>query len=91
MEVHQARENSIYLLPSLDSLYPYLLDSASGTEEDRKGVTSDLFQQKHHMFFVHPSLPPPTALAEVKVTPFAKILERSYDEEIGDCGSGVKS
>lgn len=77
----------IRLLPSLDSLYPYLLDSASSTKEDKRGVTSDLFQQKHHMFFVRPSFPHSTALAEVRVSPFAIIPERSCDERAGNNGS----
>lgn len=74
---------SVRLLPSLDSLYPYFLDSKSGTKEDIRGITSDLFQQKHHMFFVRPSLHPPTTLAEVRISPFAIIPER----KIGGCGT----
>lgn len=83
---HNCVENPIRLLPSLDAIYPYLLDSASRTEEDRRGITSDLFQQKHHMFFVRPSLPRSTALAEVKISPFAIVPERNCDEDLGGCG-----
>ena len=87
MQVDDPRLSCSRLFPSLDSLYPYLLDSASCTKEDRRGVTSDLFQQKHHMFFVRPSHPSPATLAEVKVSPHAIISEPSYNENAGDCDS----
>ena len=53
-------------------------------------MASDLFQQKHYMFFVRPSPPRPTALAEVKIVPFAIVPERRVEEIIGE-GGGVSS
>lgn len=67
------------VLPSLASIYPYLLDSASETQEDRNGICADLFNNNHYMFLIRPS-PPGSALAEVRIRPLALIPERKYSD-----------
>ena len=72
---HPNHTKEIRTLPSLESIYPYFLDSFSGTKEDRKGVTSDLFDHHHHMFLIRPSYPH-SSLAEVRIRLFAVLPER---------------
>lgn len=75
MDSNGERPEGTRVLPSLESIYPYLLDSALKTKEDRNGVTSDLFNNNYYMFSIRPS-PPHSSLAEVKIRPLAVIPER---------------